>query len=201
MSNEVLLTIDGNEVKACEGMTLFEAARNAGINIPTLCHHDKLEPYGVCRICTVEIESRGRKSLVAACIYPVENNLVVNTRSEKVVRIRKMLLELMLAYAPESKALQQLAQEYGISQTRFEKEPSFCILCGLCVRYCMEVEKKNALMFIGSGDKREVAFVPQIASQECQSCKRCFALCPTQALQANFVLTQALISRRDPDST
>lgn len=200
MGDEVLLTIDGRDVKAKMGMTIFEAAKSVGISIPTLCHHDKLEPYGVCRICTVEIESLGRKNLVAACVYPVEYSLVVYTKSERVIKIRKMLLELMLAYAPEAKVLQELAQEYGVADTRFEKEPSFCILCGLCVRYCSGVEKKNALAFIGSGDKREVAFIPHIASEECQPCRRCFALCPTQALQANFVLTQALISRSKPDS-
>ena len=70
--SEILLQIDGREVKAKEGMTILEAAQSAGIYIPTLCHHEKLEPYGACRICIVEVEARGRTSLVAACLYPVE---------------------------------------------------------------------------------------------------------------------------------
>ena len=191
---EILLTIDGREVKAAEGMTILEAARAVGINIPTLCYHEKLESYGACRICTVEIETHGRINFVAACLYPVEGDLTVRTKSERVIKIRKVLLEEMLAYAPEAEVLQDLAQEYEVKEVRFKKEPSFCILCGLCVRYCAEIEKKNAIGFAGRGAEREVIFIPQIASKECPSCKRCFSLCPTEALQANFVLTQALIS-------
>ncbi len=191
---EILLQIDGREVKAKEGMTILEAARTVGINIPTLCYHEKLEPYGACRICTVEVETRGRTNLVAACLYPVEENLVVRTRSEKVIKIRKMLLELMLAHAPEAGALQELAQEYRADKARFEKEPSFCILCGLCVRYCAEVKKKNAIGFVDRGVRREVSFIPEIASKECWNCKECFSLCPTEALQARFLLTEALMS-------
>ncbi len=192
--SEILLQIDGKEVEAREGMTILEAAQSVGIFIPTLCHHEKLEPYGACRICTVEVETRGRINLVAACLYPIEENLVVRTRSEKVDKIRKMLLELMLARAPEAGALQDLAQEYGANKARFEKEPSFCILCGLCVRYCAEVKKKNAIGFVDRGAGREICFIPEIASKECWNCKECFPLCPTEALQASFVLTEALMS-------
>ena len=192
--SEILLQIDGREVKAREGMTILEAAQSVGIFIPTLCHHEKLEPYGACRICTVEVETRGRTNLVAACLYPVERNLVVRTRSEKADKTRKMLLELMLAHAPEAGVLQDLAQEYRAGEARFEKEPSFCILCGLCVRYCAEVKKKNAIGFVERGARREVAFIPEIASKECWNCKECFSLCPTEALQATFLLTEALMS-------
>jgi bidirectional [NiFe] hydrogenase diaphorase subunit len=192
--SEITLQIDGREVKAEEGMTILEAAQSAGIFIPTLCHHEKLEPYGACRICTVEIEARGRTNLVAACLYPVEQNLVVRTRSERVDRTRKVLLELMLAHAPDASELQHLAQEYGADKARFEKESSFCILCGLCVRYCAEVKKKNAIGFVDRGTRREVIFIPEIASRECWDCKECFPLCPTEALQATFLLTQALMS-------
>jgi len=192
--SEILLQIDGREVKAREGMTILEAAQSVGISIPTLCHHEKLEPYGACRICTVEVEARGRTNLVAACLHPVEENLVVRTRSEKVIQTRKMLLELMLAHAPEAGVLKDLAQEYGASEAFLEKEPSFCILCGLCVRYCAEVKKKNAIGFVDRGVRREVVFVPEIASKECWSCKECFPLCPTEALQASYLLTEALMS-------
>jgi bidirectional [NiFe] hydrogenase diaphorase subunit len=192
--SEMLLQIDGREVKAKEGMTILGAAQSAGIFIPTLCHHEKLEPYGACRICTVEIETRGRTNLVAACLYPVEQNLVVRTRSKRVDKVRKMLLELMLAHAPDAVELQDLAKEYGADRAHFEKEPSFCVLCGLCVRYCAEVKKKNAIGFVDRGVRREVAFIPEIASKECWKCKECFPLCPTEALQATFLLTKALMS-------
>ena len=196
--SEITLQIDGRKVEAKEGMTILEAAQSAGISIPTLCHHEKLEPYGACRICTVEIEARGRTNLVAACLYPVEQNLVVRTRSEKVDKTRKVLLELMLAHAPDAAELQDLAQEYGADKARFEKESSFCILCGLCVRYCAEVKKKNAIGFVDRGVRREVIFIPEIASKECWNCKECFPLCPTEALQATFLLTKALMSPAPP---
>ncbi len=189
--SEILLQIDGKEVKAQAGMTVLEAARSAGINIPTLCFHEKLEPYGGCRLCIVELESRGSTRLVVSCVYPVEKNLVVKTRSEKVDRIRKMVLQLLLAHAPDAFDLQELAQEYGADKNRFEKEASFCIHCGLCVRYCAEVKKKNALGFIDRGIRKEISFIPAIASKECWDCKECFPLCPTEALQAAFVLAKA----------
>jgi NADH dehydrogenase/NADH:ubiquinone oxidoreductase subunit G len=192
--NEILLQIDGKEVKAREGMTVLEAAQSAGLSIPTLCHHEKLEPFGGCRICIVELEVRGLTKRVVACVYPVEENLVVRTRSEKIDKIRKIILELLLAHAPDSQELQDLAQVYGADKDRFEKEVSFCIHCGLCVRYCDEVKKKNAVGFIDRGIRKEISFIPEIASKECWDCKECFPLCPTEALQAAFVLTKALIS-------
>jgi len=197
--SEILLQIDGKEAAAREGMTILEAAQKAGIAIPTLCHHEKLEPYGGCRLCTVEVEAAGRSKLVAACLYPVEKDLVVRTRSEKVDRIRKMILELLLAHAPDAFELQDLAKEYGADRDLFEKEASFCIHCGLCVRYCAEVKKKNAVGFVDRGTRREISFVPGIASKECWKCKQCFPLCPTEALQAAYVLTDALISALTKD--
>ena len=190
--SEILLQIDGVEVKAKEGMTILEAAQSAGIYIPTLCHHEKLQPYGACRICTVEAEAGGRTNLVAACVSPVQPNLVVRTRSEKVDKTRKILLEQFLAHAPDAPALEDLAQEYGADKDRFEKESSFCILCGLCVRYCAEVKKKNAVGFVDRGARREISFIPEIASKECWKCKECFPLCPTSYLQAAYHLTEAL---------
>ena len=190
--SEILLQIDGVEVKAKEGMTILEAAQSAGIHIPTLCHHEKLQPYGACRICTVEAEAGGRTNLVAACVSPVQSNLVVRTRSEKIDKTRKMLLEQFLAHAPDAPALQDLAQEYGADKDRFEKESSFCILCGLCVRYCAEIKKKNAVGFVDRGARREMSFIPEIASKECWQCKECFPLCPTSYLQAAYHLTEAL---------
>ncbi len=192
--SEILIKIDGKEVQAGEGMTILEAAQKAGIPIPTLCHHQKLEPYGACRICTVEAEMGGRAKLVAACLYPVEPNLAVRTRSEKVDKIRKVILELLLAHAPDSPELQNLAKEYGADRDRFEKEASFCIHCGLCVRYCAEVKGKNAVGFIDRGTRREICFVPEIAARECWNCKECFPLCPTSALQAAYVLTETLMN-------
>lgn len=190
--SEIQFEIDGKEVKATEGMTVLEAAQNAGISIPTLCHHEKLEPFGGCRVCIVEVEVKGWTKLVVSCVYPVEDNIIVRTRSEKVDRIRKTIIELLMAHAPDSPQLKELAQEYGADRDRFEKDPSFCIHCGLCVRYCAEVAKKNALGFVDRGIRKEISFIPEIAAKECNDCKECFPLCPTSYLQAVFVLTESL---------
>ena len=191
--SEILLQIDGKEVKAKEGMTILEAAQNAGISIPTLCHHEKLEPYGGCRICSVEVEVRGWTRLVVSCVYPVEKDLIVRTRSEKIEKTRKMILELLLAHAPDSVELVALAKEYGADKDRFKKQASFCIHCGLCVRYCAEVKKAYAVGFVDRGTRKEISFIPEIAAKECWDCKECFPLCPTSALQAAYVLTKALM--------
>jgi len=189
---EIVLQIDGKPVKATQEMTVLQAAQAAGISIPTLCHHEKLEPYGVCRMCMVEVEARGRKDYVVSCLYPVAPDLVVRTRSERVDKIRRVILEEVLAHAPNSPELVQLAQEYGADRDRFEKESSFCILCGLCVRYCAEVKAKNAVGFVERGPRREIRFVPEVASKECWDCQECFAICPTSYAQAAYFLTEAL---------
>ena len=202
--NEVTLIINDEEVKAEKGMTILEAARSVGIDIPTLCHHDKLAPYGACRLCTVEITRGQRSRLVASCAYPVEDGLVVKTESDPVIRGRKMLLELMWARAPGAQPIRNYGMKYGISGvqairrygisdtsiTKFEIEPTFCILCGLCVRYCAEVKKKHAIGFIGRGIEREVVFFPEIARNECPNCEECYPLCPTGALPSNYALIQ-----------
>jgi bidirectional [NiFe] hydrogenase diaphorase subunit len=189
---EIRMQIDGKEVVAEEGMTILEAALRAGISIPTLCYHEKLEPFGGCRLCMVEVESGGRTRLVVSCVYLAEDKLVVRTRSEKIDKIRKLILELLLAHAPDSPKLQELAAEYGADRNRFEKEASFCIHCGLCVRYCAEVKKKHAVGFVDRGIRKEICFIPEIAAKECPGCKECFELCPTSYLQAAYVLTESL---------
>lgn len=192
--SKILMKIDGKEIEAEEGMTVLEAARTVGVNIPSLCHHDKLEPYGACRICTVEAQKNGRSRLVVSCVYPVEKNLEITTRSETIDRARRTILELLLSHAPDSEQLRILAAEYGADKNRFEKEPSFCIHCGLCVRYCAEVKGLHAVGFINRGSKREINFVPELVATECWSCKECFPLCPTSALQAAYVFTAAQVS-------
>ena len=190
--SDILVQIDGEVVKAAEGMTILEAAQSAGISIPTLCHHEKLEPFGACRLCIVEVQVGDWTKRVVSCVYTVEENLIVRTRSEKIDKIRKMILELQLCHAPDSPELLAYAEEYGADKDRFEKEASFCIHCGLCVRYCAEVKQKNAVGFVDRGIRKEICFIPDIAAKECWDCKECFPLCPTEALQAAYVLTKSL---------
>jgi NADH dehydrogenase/NADH:ubiquinone oxidoreductase subunit G len=189
---DMVLQIDGKEVTAPAGVTVLQAAQQAGISIPTLCHHEQLEDYGGCRLCMVEVESRGRTNYVVSCLYPVEQGLVVRTRSEKVDKIRRVIIEELMAHAPDAPELVRLAQEYGADRNRFEKEASFCVLCGLCVRYCAEVKQKHAVGFIENGPVREISFVPELAAKECWNCQECFAICPTSYAQAAYLLTEAL---------
>jgi NADH dehydrogenase/NADH:ubiquinone oxidoreductase subunit G len=193
--SEIRMQVDGREVRATEGMTVLEAARQAGITIPTLCYHESLEPHGGCRLCIVEVEVRGWTQLVVSCVYPAAEGLVVRTRSDQVDRMRKTILELLLAHAPDSPPLLELAEEYGANKGRFEQEAAFCVHCGLCVRYCAEVKNKHAVGFIGRGVRKEISFIPEIAARECGDCKECFPLCPTSYVQAAYVLVESLRPR------
>ncbi len=198
--SEILVKIDGKEVKATQGMTVLEAAQSAGIAIPTLCHHEKLEPFGGCRLCIVQVQVGNWSKHVVSCVYTVEENLIVTTRSEKIDKIRKMILELQLCHAPDSPQLLAYAEEYGADKDRFEKEASFCIHCGLCVRYCAEVKQKHVVGFVDRGIRKEICFIPKLAAKECWDCKECFPLCPTEALQAAYVLTKSLTASVEPAS-
>lgn len=185
----ITLDIDGRKVKAGEGMTIQQAAKSAGIDIPTLCHHEDLDPYGACRLCTVEIIKSERTRLVAACCYPVEDGLIVKTDSERINKVRRTILELLLPLAPAG-PLQTLGAEYALceyvkkseeegewemKEFRFPaEEPSYCTLCGLCVRYCAEIKKENAIGFIGRGIDRQVALVP---GKDCAFCRECESIC------------------------
>jgi len=208
---KVTLIIDDVEVKANKGMTILQAARIAGIDIPTLCSHEELAPYGACRLCTVEIIRGQQSQLVASCVYPVEEGLIVDTESEPVTRGRKMLLELLWARAPGVQALRKYGIKYGITavqagtdygiipgistpETKFEIEPTFCLLCGLCVRYCNKVKKKDAIGFVGRGTEREVVFLPEMASNGCRQCEECYPLCPTGTLPLYYTLAEAQYS-------
>jgi heterodisulfide reductase subunit A2 len=175
------LVIDGKNVVAKEGMSVLQAANSAGIHIPTLCYHKMLEPYGGCRLCTVEITGRGKSRLLTACTYPVEESLEVKTRSEKVINARKMLLELLLARCPEAKVLHDLAREYGVKKTRFAegKRDELCILCGLCSRVCEQVVGSSAINFTNRGVDREVSVLPEITPESCIGCGACAKVCPT----------------------
>jgi len=173
----VKMEINGKLVEAAPGMTILQAARKAEIDIPTLCYSEKMTPFGGCRLCTVELVRNGKTRLVASCVYPVEKDLVVKTESERVVKVRKMVLELLLPRCPTG-PIRTLAQRYGIEKSRFAGEDTGCILCGLCTRYCAEVKKANGIGFVGRGVDRDVAFIPEASSKLCPTCRECFSVCP-----------------------
>jgi coenzyme F420-reducing hydrogenase beta subunit len=181
---EVTLKIDGVEVKAVEGTAVLDVAKNLGIKIPTLCHHPALSTFGSCRVCSVEItDKRGRKKIVTSCNYPVFEGLVVDTKSEKVRRIRQLLLELLLARCPNVKRIQDLAREYGIEKSSFcvgDPEED-CILCGLCVRVCGELVGVSAINFANRGVEREVTAPYHTISDDCVGCGACAVVCPTDS--------------------
>jgi len=190
LKEEVTLFINDQEVKARQGMTILQAAQSAGIDIPTLCYHEKLAPFGACRLCTVEIIKGQRSRLVTSCVYPVEDGLIVKTESEPVIQVRKTLLEMMWARAPGVPVLRDYGIKYGIDKSKFDVEPTFCILCGLCVRYCSEVKKKNLIGFVGRGTERQVMFLPGADFNECLKCGECYNLCPTGVMPSNYGLAQ-----------
>jgi coenzyme F420-reducing hydrogenase beta subunit len=177
------IKIDGHELevdaKSCP--TILEALRLAGIRIPTLCHHPALEPYGSCRLCTVQIEKKGRKRFVTACNYPVEDDLVVETCSAGVAVIRKMIIELLLARCSQEKRIQELAREYGIVKPRFLMEDEDCILCGLCYRVCGELVGVSAINAQNRGAMRDVDTPYGELSEECIACGACALVCPTSS--------------------
>ena len=180
------LTINGLDVSVEKGTTLLEAARFLGFAIPTLCHMDGLSSYGACRLCVVEIGEGASAGLVASCTYPATEGLKVRTASVRVLRARRMVLELLLASCPQSKTIQDLASAHGIRRQRFRQEHEDCILCGLCVRMCAEQMMAKAIGFSGRGDKRSIGTPFDIKSDECRQCGGCIYVCPACQLRCTY---------------
>ena len=181
MVTMVTLTIDGRRVQAEKGATVLEVAREQGIDIPTLCHHEDLLPYGVCRVCVVEITRGKRKRVVASCTYPAEEGLIVETNSERALNVRKGVAELFLARHPNVKVIKELAAKLGITEPnpRFNVENDYCILCGQCVRACSEIVGANAISFSERGITRKVSSPFSEAAGDCIGCGTCVYICPT----------------------
>ncbi len=179
----VTLTIDGVKVQAEEGSTILEVAGFYGFNIPTLCYHDELTPYGACRLCMVEVDDGRRSRLVTSCLYPVREGIHVKTHSQRLVKGRKLILELLIARCPNSKTLQDLASKIGLEHVRFKMDSKDCILCGLCVRMCAEQMRSGAIGFVGRGQEREVITPFRMSSEICRNCGACMYICPVVELQ------------------
>ncbi|MFA5364503.1 MAG: Coenzyme F420 hydrogenase/dehydrogenase, beta subunit C-terminal domain [Candidatus Bathyarchaeia archaeon] len=180
----VKLKIDGLDVTANEGTSIIDVAKTVGVKIPTLCHNAALEPFGSCRVCSVEIvDKRGRKKVVTSCNYPVSEGLVVYTNSETVRRTRGLLLDLLLARCPNVKAIQDLAREYGVTASSFctTNPDEDCILCGLCARVCAEKVGVSAINFANRGVEREVTAPYHTISDDCVGCGACAVVCPTNS--------------------
>jgi heterodisulfide reductase subunit A len=173
------LTINDKPVEVPEGTTVLDAARQLGINIPTLCHQEGLKPYGGCRLCLVEVTSGPRTMLTASCTYPVSEGLVVQTDTEDVREGRKLVMDLLLSRCPGVPALQEMARQIGLDAPSFSQGDSDCILCGRCVRMCLEVQGVGAIGMVNRGAKREVTTPFGEFSQVCRTCGACQFVCPT----------------------
>ena len=205
----VNLTIDGKQIQAPAGSSVLEAARSAGIYIPTLCYHPDLRPEGACRLCMVE--ASGARTLVASCVYPVSEGMVVKTNTSKVREARKTVLELLLTNHPKDCLccqkngdceLQKIAADLGVRKLRFEggetrartidnSNPSLvrdqekCILCGRCIRVCRDVQGMSVYSFAGRGFNTMVstAFEHDLLNSACTYCGQCVTHCPVGALE------------------
>lgn len=180
--------LNGRIREAVQGDTVLDAARRTGIEIPALCAHDELEPYGACRLCIVEVREKGRKHwrVVASCLYPVAEGLEVRTDTERIVRYRKLLLELMLARSSKNSYVRELARRYGVKGARFAHGDDDCILCGLCVRVCRDVVGANAIDFASRGISRRVEVPFGIDASRCIACGACAYICPTDAIHMEY---------------
>lgn len=179
----VRLTLNGREVEAPEGETILEVCRREGVEVPTLCWHEALSPYGACRLCIVEVRYNGRQRLVTSCIYGVWEGLEVETDSERVLRNRRLVMELVLAEAPDSPRIRQMARDMGVEASRFPVKGTGCIICGLCVRACEEVVGLSCIGFANRGYKREVVTPFEEPSTECIACGACVWVCPTDFIK------------------
>ncbi len=194
----VTTKINGRPVQVPADTTALEAARSIGVEIPTLCYHPALVPYGSCRLCLVEVKRGGRSRIVPSCTYHIrEDGLEIETHSERVLRNRKLVVELLLARCPNVKLLQDLGAELGVSRPRFkaEKEDENCILCGLCVRVCEELIGESAISFVGRGPGREVSTPFLEPSEACIGCGACAFVCPTHAIEVQDVLRLRKITK------
>ena len=195
----VTFTLNGAEVQADPNWSLLEAIQFYGIDIPTLCHDEGLTPYGVCRLCVVEIGSEDRSKLVISCMHPVEEGLEVRTHSKRVLKTRKIILELLIARCPSSKKLQDMASILELKEVRFEPLNDDCILCGLCVRMCEEQMVAKAIGFAGRGTDRYITTPFDMNSEECRKCGACMYICPVcemrcQGPQAETTLCSGCIN-------
>ena len=182
----ISLNINGLNVSVEKGTTLLEAAKFLGFPIPTLCHMDGLSPYGACRLCVVEIGEDSNTKLVTSCTYMAEEGLLVRTASSRVIKARKMIIELLLASCPQSKTIQDLASAHNVRQQRFRQEHEDCILCGLCVRICEEQMMAKAIGFRGRGENRSIGTPFDIRSEVCRLCGGCIYICPVCSLRCTF---------------
>ena len=228
--NTKKLVINGKEVEFTDEPNLLEVIRKAGFSVPTFCYRPDLTQYGACRMCVVEVKyPNGRTMINSSCTMPPEAGVEVFTNTEKVRRIRKTVLELLLANHDRecttceksgSCELQQYAEEYGIKNLKYAqktekdflpidnsnpvliRDPNKCILCGACVRACAEYQGHAVLGFANRGSKTVVQPMAgkDLSAVDCVFCGQCQAVCPTGALTINSEVEKAWAAINNKDN-
>lgn len=180
----VNITIDGRQVQAKEGSTVLQNAQALNIDIPTLCFHKEVSPFGACRLCTVEVKSNGRWKLAASCQVEVAKGMEVKTDTAKIQESRKLAAALLYYKYPSTEAVRDMAAKLGIKVKDEKVNGKDCILCGLCTRTCHEIVKVDALRFQDRGLGRAIE-EPKIefVTANCIGCGSCAYVCPTGFVQ------------------
>ena len=178
MSQYVTLTIDGSTVRTPKGSSVLDAALLYGICIPHLCHLPTNTDVGSCRICVVEHVQNGRSKITTSCSLLAKEGMVINANSEKVVKMRRNIAELLVTQAPNSRAIQDIAVRCGVTETRYPFRNDDCVHCGRCVRVCEETYQARAIGFVGRGPERKVDFPFGVRPDFCKKCWACVDLCP-----------------------
>jgi len=178
MLQYVNVSIDGAIIRAIKGNSVLDAAIEYGICIPHLCHVPYLSDIGACRLCIVEHVKNGRSKVTASCTLNVEEGMVIMTSTDKVRKLRRNLAELLVAQAPNSRAIQDIALRCGVKEVRYPFRNENCVLCGRCVRVCTEVWKARAIGFVGRGKDRHVEHPFGVRPHFCKQCGSCIQLCP-----------------------
>jgi len=178
MLQYVTVNIDGSDIKAPRGLSVLEVAIEYGICIPHLCHVPNLSDIGACRLCIVELVENGRPKVTTSCTLSIQQGMVVKTNTDKISRLRRNIAELLVAEAPNSRAVQDIAVRCGVKDVRYPFRNNNCVLCGRCVRVCTEMWQAKAIGFVGRGIDRHVERPFNFYSESCKQCDSCVQLCP-----------------------
>jgi len=176
----IALTLNGKKRKVVAGKSVLAAARQHGIKIPTLCYHEALEPVGSCRLCVVEVTSGGRTRIMASCVTPAEEGMIVRTHTPRIAEIRRTIVGLLLARCPKVEIIKRTAKELGVKSTPFPKDKEDCYLCGMCIRACVEIVGVGAIGFANRGPKSHVEPPFGQESNVCIGCGTCTTICPAR---------------------